>query len=93
MKRRERQRPINLGLLLTLVFAILAAMRAAILAISLLAACGGGEEVKVEQTPPQHQWIKVCNEGQFFCTLTWGECSPNDATCTACDPVKSLSQC
>lgn len=69
-------------------------MRNAIIAMSVLAACGGGsdDEIKVEPSGPPPEWIKICNGG-WFCTLTWGGCAPSDGTCTVCDPNKPLSQC
>jgi hypothetical protein len=59
----------------------------------LVTGCGGGEdETQVEQGPPLH-WIKICRAGQFFCTLTTGDCSQTDDSCKACDAGKPLSQC
>jgi hypothetical protein len=57
--------------------------------------CGGGgsdDEPTVTQGPPLH-WIKICNPGMLFCTLTTGECSAGDTKCTVCDLSKPLGQC
>lgn len=73
-------------------------MRKTIVALSLLAAaCGGGsdDEIKIERTPSAipGAWIKTCQSGSYFCTLTVGSCDSGSSSCTVCDPNRPLSQC